>query len=166
MGNYQDAMALPTPDVSLVRHESSKGGLALNIEQSLTADIGLFARFSSNDGSKETWDFTDINRSLSAGVSVKGTQWGRELDRVGIAFAINDLSKPARDYFEAGGLGVLIGEGPHNGYGSERIFESFYSVHINNWCNLTADYQYIQNPGYNPNNADVSIVGFRVHLAI
>ena len=171
MANYQDANQLADaqsvePDVSLVRHESSKVGMAINIEQSLTKNIGAFGRLSMNDGDKETWDFTDINRSISAGLSIKGDAWDHELDKIGIAFAINDLSKPAREYFQKGGLGVLIGEGPHSGYDSERIFESYYSFQLNRWSNLTADFQYIQNPAYNPNNESVSIFGLRMHLSI
>jgi len=167
MGDYRDALALGgVPDLSLVRHESSKLGMAINVEQSLTSNIGLFARFSMNDGNKETWDFTDINQSFSLGASFKGEAWGRALDKAGVAFANNDLSRPARDYFEAGGLGVLIGGGPHPGYSSERIMEAYYSISIRDWCNFTVDYQHIQNPAYNPQNQDISILGMRMHFAI
>ena len=167
MADYRDALALGgVPDLSLVRHETSKIGIAINLEQSISSNVGLFARFSVNDGKKETWDFTDINKSFSVGASFKGEIWGRTLDKVGLALANNDLSDAAKDFFEKGGMGVLIGEGPHLRYSSERIMEAYYSIHMKDWCNVTVDYQYIQNPAYNPQNQDISIFGVRVHFAI
>lgn len=115
------------PDVSLVRKKSSRPGLAVNLAQELSSDPGTFVRASINDGSKEAYEFTEINRSLSAGVSLKGTRWGRHDDTVGLAAVVNGLSRDARDYFVACGTGILIGEGTLN-YGAEKILEAYYSV--------------------------------------
>lgn len=167
MGGYGDAVGLAqqtgsTPDTSLVRRLAWRPGVALNVEQELAPDLGFFARASMNDGSKETYEFTDINRSVSAGVSLKGDRWGRHNDTVGVAFAVNGLSRAARQYFAAGGLGVLIGDGALN-YGTERIAELYYNWAAMPHLTLGLNYQYVVHPAYNRDRGPVSILGLRVH---
>jgi hypothetical protein len=48
-------------------------GYYLNLEQSVTDEVGLFARWSWNDGKTEIAAFTDIDSSFSFGTSIKGT---------------------------------------------------------------------------------------------
>lgn len=132
------------------------------MEQELAPDLGFFARASMNDGSKETYEFTDINRSVSAGFSLKGDRWDRHDDTVGVAVVVNGLSRAARRYFEAGGLGVLIGDGALN-YGTERIAELYYNWAAMRHLTLGLNYQYVVHPAYNRDRGPVSIVGLRVH---
>jgi high affinity Mn2+ porin len=47
------------PDTSLVRRNSSRPGVSMNLEQEITNDLGGFARISFNRGQKEAYDFTD-----------------------------------------------------------------------------------------------------------
>jgi len=167
MGSYADAVQLAretggTPDVSLVRHSSSRPGIIINVEQELASDIGAFARLSASDGSKEAYEFTDIDRSLSAGVSLKGDRWGRHDDTVGVAAVVNTLSGAAQAYFAAGGLGLLIGDGNLN-YAPERIVETYYSLQVNAHLALSFDYQYVTNPAYNRDRGPVSVYGVRLH---
>lgn len=167
MGGYGDALSLAqqtgdTPDTSLVRHLAWRAGIALNVEQELAPDLGFFARASMNDGSKETYEFTDINRSVSAGFSLKGDRWDRHDDTVGVAVVVNGLSRAARRYFEDGGLGVLIGDGALN-YGTERIAELYYNWAAMRHLTLGLNYQYVVHPAYNRDRGPVSIVGLRVH---
>jgi high affinity Mn2+ porin len=98
-----------TPDVA--RHCSSRPGVAFNLEHQIAPDLGLFAHVSADNGSKEVYEFTEINRSVSAGISLKGDRWRRPDDTFGLAGAINGISPHARSYFAAGRLGVLIGDG-------------------------------------------------------
>ena len=70
-------------DTALVRQYRSRAGGSLNLEQGLTDDLGFFLRASLNDGSQETYEFTDMNQSLSTGLSLKGTGWDRKDDTVG-----------------------------------------------------------------------------------
>ena len=168
MGSYADAVRLAqatgdVPDMALVRRYASRPGMSLNIEQPLSDTFGAFARASLNDGSKEAYEFTEINRSLSAGLSLKGKDWGRPDDTFGIAGVINALSAPARVYFAAGGLGILIGDGQLPHYGTENIAEAFYSLAATTWLAVSADYQFIANPAYNRDRGPVSILGARVH---
>ena len=89
-------------------------------------DVGLFARASWNDGQNEILSFTDIDRSVSGGVLIKGSYWGRETDTVGFGGAINGLRAAHRDFLAAGGLGLLIGDGRIN-YRTEKILEAYYA---------------------------------------
>ena len=169
MASYQDAVALgqqsnSTPDVSLVRKYSSRPGVVLNMEQELSSSVGAFLRLSANRGKKETYEFSDINQSLSTGLSIKGDAWGRHDDTVGVAVAENRISSQAQAYFAAGGLGLLIGDGQLN-YAPERIAEIYYSWQVIPSATLTFDYQHMTNPAYNQDRGPVSIYGVRVHAS-
>ena len=167
MASYRDAVqrgldTASAPDVALVRQVGSRSGLTLNLEQELGNDLGAFARFGVNDGSKEAYEFSDINKSVSAGISMKGDRWGRHDDTIAAALVVNGLSGNARDYFSAGGLGILIGDGALN-YGSEKIVETYYTLRANTHLALTVDYQHIVNPAYNHDRGPVNIFGLRLH---
>ena len=169
MGSYADAIALSqqtntTPDVSLVRRASSRPGFVLNAEQELPANMGTFLRLSANRGDKETYEFTDINQSLSTGLTIKGNAWHRDDDNIGIAFIENRLSSDARAYFAAGGLGLLIGDGRLN-YAPEKISEIYYAWHLHPAITLSIDYQHITHPAYNKDRGPVSIFGTRIHAS-
>lgn len=167
MASYNDALALAraqggTPDVGQVRHRQTRSGGVLNLEQELSPELGLFARASANDGRKEAYEFTEINRSLSGGVALKGARWGRADDTLGAAFAVNGLAAAARNYFAAGGLGILIGDGRLN-YAPERIVEAYYAVRVNARVAVTLDWQRIVHPAYNADRGPVSVYGLRLH---
>ncbi|HTO05929.1 MAG TPA: carbohydrate porin [Myxococcota bacterium] len=169
MASYRDAVALgaataSTPDVALVRQRQERLGIALNVEQEVTAGLGVFLRLSSDDGRKEAFEFTEINRSAAAGLSLSGSLWGRPDDTFGLAAVVNGISGGARDYFAAGGLGILIGDGRLPHYGAESIVETWYSFRVASWLSLGLDYQLIQNPAYNRDRGPVSVIGLRVHL--
>ncbi|HUJ00502.1 MAG TPA: carbohydrate porin [Usitatibacter sp.] len=167
MARYEDAVRLASetgtvPDVALVRRRAWRAGAALNVEQELAPDLGVFLRASVDDGSKEAYEFTEINRSLAAGLSMKGARWKRESDTVGFGLVANGLSHAARDYFSLGGLGILIGDGAVS-YRSERIVEAYYSLDLYRSLALTFDYQYVDNPAYNADRGPVDVYAIRVH---
>jgi high affinity Mn2+ porin len=169
-GNYRDALAIeaanPLLDINAVmasiRHDNLKYGFYANLEQQVAKDIGVFARASWNDGQNEILSFTDIDRSLSGGVSIKGSYWGRPTDTIGVGGAINGLSSAHRDFLAAGGLGLLIGDGRLN-YRPEQILEAYYAYAIDKDFTFTADYQLITNPAYNADRGPVSIFSGRLH---
>jgi high affinity Mn2+ porin len=169
-GNYRNALAIEANDPLLdindvivaIRKPSDKYGFYLNGEQQVAKDVGVFARASWNDGQNEILSFTDIDRSVSAGVSIKGSRWGRADDTIGLGGAVNGLSAAHRDFLAAGGLGLLIGDGRLN-YGTERILESYYAYNIDKSFTFTADYQLIANPAYNRDRGPVSIFSGRLH---
>jgi high affinity Mn2+ porin len=168
MGAYTDALALArltgkTPDVGLVRRFRARPGGSLNVEQGFSDDLGFFLRASGNDGSKESFEFTDIDQSLSAGLSLKGSSWDRKDDTVGLAFEVAGISKDFQAYLAAGGLGILVGDGQLPHYANEVVLESYYDVQLIKGVNAALDYQFIANPGYNPDRGPVSVLGFRLH---
>lgn len=142
--------------------EKIKHGLGLNFEQALSDDLGFFLRAMKADGRTETYAFTETDRSLAAGFSLKGNRWGRERDTLGIAYARNGLSHDRRGYLEAGGISFFIGDGALN-YRPEQIFETYYSLNV--WKNafLTADYQRMRNPAYNADRGPANFYALRLH---
>jgi high affinity Mn2+ porin len=168
-GNYRDvlraAQQSPYPDINDVmaasRRVRPKTGFYLNVEQSLGPDFGVFARASWNDGRNEIVSFTDIDRSLSGGVSVQGARWGRPQDKIGIGGAINGLSRQHRNFLAAGGLGLIIGDGGLT-YGHETILEVFYAARLSDRSVVTLDYQFVANPAYNADRGPVSIFSARL----
>lgn len=169
-GNYNQALAIedanPALDINAVmasiRRDNLKYGFYANVEQQLAKDVGLFARASWNDGQNEILSFTDVDRSVSGGLSVKGSYWGRGSDTFGIGGAVNGLSAAHRDFLAAGGLGLLIGDGQLN-YRNERIFETYYAYAIDKNFTVTADYQFIANPAYNADRGPVHVFSGRLH---
>jgi high affinity Mn2+ porin len=163
-GSYRDTLNNPALnlDISQTRMGRIKYGYVINLEQAVTDDIGLFGRWSWNDGKTEIMAFTDIDASLSIGTSIKGTKWGRPDDVIGLGGAINALSRDHRDFLAAGGLGPLIGDGALN-YRHERILETYYAFALNKQLTLTADYQLITNPAYNADRGPVHVFSGRFH---
>ncbi len=169
-GHYRTVLDIvaadPTIDINDAmaenRRQRWKYGYYANLEQALSKDVGVFARVSWNDGNSEILSFTDIDRSVAGGVSVKGSSWGRPDDRIGIGGAVNALSGPKRDFLAAGGYGLLIGDGTLN-YRPETIFETFYALNVNKWTTVSFDYQFITNPAYNADRGPVSLFGARLH---
>lgn len=170
MGSYNDAVALgiathTTPDTALVRHPADRGGFVLNAEQKLGGDWSAFLRFGFDDGSKEAFEFTEINRTIAAGVSLKGGAWSRPDDTIGLAEVDNAISNSARRYLAAGGLGILIGDGALPQYADERILEAYYSAAATDWLAVSLDYQWIASPGYDAERGPVSVLGLRLHAS-
>jgi high affinity Mn2+ porin len=167
MGSYAAALAEPIttpnyPDITLTRTTRTNYGFAANLEQAITHDLGAFARASWQPGLVEIMGWTDCDESASAGLSLKGTSWGRPDDTIGVAGVIDGLSKEARAYFAAGGLGITIGDGALN-YRPETVFETYYSYNLNKWASVTLDYQFVDNPAYNADRGPVHIFAGRFH---
>ena len=142
--------------------EKIKYGFGLNIEQAISDNAGLFFRGMKSDGKTETYAFTEVDSSLSAGLLVKGNQWGRFGDSVGVSLMANYLSPERRRYLEHGGLSFFIGDGQLR-YKPETIVETFYSWGVSRGVWLTADYQRIKNPAYNASRGPVDVFAFRFH---
>ena len=145
------------------REPRRKSGAYLNLEQALTADLGLFARASVNDGRNESLSFTDIDGSVSGGLSLKGTAWGRPQDTIGLGAAANRISPSHRAYFANGGLGLLIGDGRLDRYAPERAVEVYYALNLTKAVTMSFDYQHVENPAYNRDRGPADFIGTRLH---
>jgi high affinity Mn2+ porin len=172
MGNYDDALALarkPGTAPSLLDVEKPGGikyGLGLNFEQPLAdgGETGLFARLGWNDGHDETYVYTECDRHASLGAQLSGIHWGRDEDRVGIAYAVDGLSTPHKDYLAAGGLGILLGDGALH-YGLEQTMEIYYRIQVCKFVQISPDFQFIQDPGYNRDRGPVEVYGLRLRVS-
>ncbi|HEY1847654.1 MAG TPA: carbohydrate porin [Opitutaceae bacterium] len=163
MGSYQEALEEASPpDVTATREYRSKAGAGIEWEQQVAENLGAFARGGFDDGHTETWTYTEIDRTLSAGLSLGGTKWGRPEDTLALAAVANGLSPQHREYLAAGGYGFIVGDGRLS-YQPEEIAETYYSWKAAARLTLTLDYQYVQNPGYNRDRGPVNVVGLRAH---
>ena len=167
-GKFQDAITLAQvtgepADITAVRRYTSRPGVSMNLEQQISDTVGVFARAGWADGNVEPWDFTDIDRTVAGGVSINGKNWGRPDDTVGIAGVVNNISGVHRAYFNAGGLGILIGDGQLPNPGLEKIFETYYSYALSPDMRLSFDYQFIANPAYNTDRGPVNTFAGRFH---
>jgi high affinity Mn2+ porin len=167
MGSFEDAIQLAAltggpADIAAVRKYQSRGGISMNLEQQLMPNVGLFVRAGIADGDKEPYEFTDVDRTVAAGLSVSGKQWGRDDDTFGIAGVVNGISNVHQAFLNAGGLGILVGDGQLPNPGSEKILETYYSFP---WfaSRITLDYQLIVNPAYNRDRGPVSVLCVRLH---
>ena len=168
-GNYRDALNLsaatgldPNTAIEQTRQGRAEYGYVINLEQAVTDDVGVFGRWSWNSGKTEVSAFADINSSLSAGTSIKGTAWGRSNDKIGLAGVVNGISRDYRDYLAAGGLGLLVGDGQLN-YRKEKILETYYALGLMKNVTLTFDYQFMANPAYNADRGPISFFSGRLH---
>jgi high affinity Mn2+ porin len=167
-GDFADAVALAQAtgqpaDINAVRSYRSRPGISVNLEQGITDTLGVFARAGWADGNVEPWDFTDIDRTVSAGLSLNGKNWGRPDDTIGVMGVVNGISSQHVAFFNAGGLGVVIGDGQLTNYGLEKILEAYYSYALTASTRLSVDYQFVTNPGYNADRGPVNIVAARFH---
>src|SRR5262249_38306826 len=130
---YRDAIALAAAtgepaDTALVRNGNTlRPGVSINIEQQVSDSVGLFLRAGWADGRVEVWDFTDIDRTIATGVQISGKLWGRPDDTFALAGVINSASSDMVAYLDAGGLGVLVGDGKLPNSATEKILETYYS---------------------------------------
>ena len=178
MGNYREALAIgaendAVPDVAADgRNGRHKYGFGLNAELPLAdgGDTGLFMRAGWDDGATESFVFTEVDRQLSGGGQLSGVHWGRGSDLVGLGLVVEGLSDPHRDYLAAGGSGFLLGDGRLS-YAHEQILELYYRWQLFDSLGrvplrlqLSPDFQFIRNPGYNEARGPVRFYGVRLHL--
>jgi high affinity Mn2+ porin len=167
-GRLDDALAYAAahgtaPDPVPVRRFRDRTGIGIDAEQELSDTVGAFFRAGIGDGRTEVVEFTDTDRSVSGGVSIKGRGWGREHDRVGVALIANAILGERRRYLAAGGLGILIGDGKLLHAGLELIGETYYDFAVVGPLHFTADGQLIVNPAYNRDRGPVPVVALRAH---
>jgi high affinity Mn2+ porin len=170
MGSYREAInnflagETSRPDIIATRRQGRvKYGFGLNFEQDLAEQFGVFGRLGWNDGRNESFEYTEVDRTLEFGFYVKGKSWHRANDRAGAVVAVNALTNDHARYLALGGLGFLLGDGGLV-YGPEEIVEAYYTAHL--WRGLFAsvDLQHINNPGYNQARGPVIVPGLRLHV--
>jgi high affinity Mn2+ porin len=171
-GSYSEAVSLAnalglTADntIAQTRQSRIKFGYYFNVQQEVADDIGVFARWSWNNGQNEIMAFTDVDQSLSFGTSIKGGRWQRPDDTVGIGFAMDWISAPHIAFLAAGGFGPLVGDGQLPNPSAEKIIEIYYSYQIMKGLALTADYQLIVDPAYDADRGPVNVFSGRLRAS-
>jgi len=171
MGTYSDFITYilsnpgvaPGPAMQNVYRWNTRPGVSLNLEQQLTTNLGVFARAGWADGRVEVYDYTDIDETVSGGLSLSGKLWGRPDDTVGVAGAINSISKEHQEFLNLGGMGLQIGDGALPHFGPEKILETYYKLTLSSSANVSFDYQFVANPAYNRDNGPYSFFATRLH---
>ena len=165
MGRYSAAMGGAPPDVIATRAAGrTKSGAAASASQELADGLTAFARASFNDGRTETWAFTEVDRSLAAGVVQGGGRWGRPDDEAGAGVVVSGLSAPHRRYLAAGGQGFMLGDGALR-FAPEILGELYYRLALTPALAVGGAYQPILAPGYDSARGPVHVVTARVHAA-
>lgn len=141
-----------------------KHNLALNLEQELTDDLGVFARLSWNDGRTQNWMFTEMDRAVSTGLSLRGLRWNRPEHTAGLATNVGWISEGRRRYLDTGGIGFITGDGRLS-YDPEWVTELYYNVPVRPGLNVAFDYQFVVNPAYNNDRGPVNVFALRLRTA-
>jgi high affinity Mn2+ porin len=164
MGSYQETVNNPSlgENIFLTAAYRYKYGFGINLEQEIRPNLGVFARLGWSDGKNQTYEFTDVDRTATAGLSLKGARWRRPQDTVGLAVIVNGISAVHRQCLAAGGLGITVGDGALD-YDAERVVEAYYNWKISKHFQLTPDYQFAGDPAYNHARGPVHIFALRFH---
>lgn len=170
MGSYNEAILqnaegqAATPNITLSRRQGRvKYGFGLNAEQELTDTLRVFGRLGWNNGTTESFAYTEIDSTEEFGGDVRGKWWKRSRDKIGAAFVANEISRAHREYLALGGLGFLLGDGGLT-YSPEKIFETYYTAHLWRGISIAGDYQHIADPGYNAVRGPVDVASIRIHF--
>jgi len=170
MGSYREAInaflagETPEPNIVATRKQGRiKYGFGVNLEQPLPGGFRTFARFAWNNGTTESWTYTEADQSVSFGADHDGAVWHRPHDRAGLAFDTLGISGDHRRYLALGGVGFLLGDGALR-YGREQAVEFYYNAHLWRGLFLGFDIQHFTNPGYNQDRGPVAVPGVRAHV--
>ena len=168
MGRFEDAIRLAEQtggpaDIAAVRQMRNRAGISFNLEQQVSKSTAMFVKGGLTNGNVEPYEFTDVDRTLAVGATVKGTGWGRGDDTVGVAGVVNGITRVHQQFLHAGGLGILVGDGKLPHPGGEYLAEAYYDVALAKPLHLSFDAQLVVHPGYNRDRGPVPVGGLRLH---
>jgi high affinity Mn2+ porin len=168
MGRFEDAIRLAEltgepADTAAVRRYRSRTGISFSLEQQVSKSISVFAKGGLANGKVEPYEFSDIDRTIAAGVNIKGNGWGRDGDTIGLAGVDNVISRVHQRFLDAGGLGILVGDGKLPHPGPERIVEAYYDLALAKPLHVTVDGQFVSHPAYNRDRGPVPVGAVRLH---
>jgi len=130
-------------------------GWGLSFDQELADGITTFARYSWRESGRsqwndDTWETIPFNQVYSVGLSVGGELWNRGNDGIGLAFGQTILS----DDFKK----------ENDKTSNEEYVEVYYRYALFERLALTADFQWIGDPGGSSINDDVYLFGLRSQI--
>ena len=116
MGDYREAADRflqgvdATPNILNTRRQGTiKYGFGLNAEQELTRDLRLGARWGWNEGQHESFAYTEVDSTVELCADYAGRSWKRSLDKTGLAFVSNGISKDHQAISAARRAGLSVG---------------------------------------------------------
>lgn len=129
-------------------------GVGVNIDQELTEDLGLWARYGTQEGQVASFD-----RSIAAGLQLSGGIMGRPHDALGVGYGLTMISSEYRDAQAASGSPQFDQD--------EGYLEVYYRFVASGdgetqGVALSPDVQYITNPGGDGSLDPITVYGARV----
>ena len=143
---------------SPLRHEENSGiyvlaeGALLVEPEDPSQGLSAFLRYGVADQR-----INRIDAFMSGGMVYSGLLPGREGDRAGIAFAHARNSERYRQASAAAGA-------PMDSH--ETVVELSYRAPVRGWLTLQCDYQYVINPGTDPQLGDAQVYSLRFEIAL
>jgi hypothetical protein len=172
MGSYRQAIEAflagtdPRPIIEAHRQQGRiKYGFGFNMEQELSKTVRVFGRLGWNEGQNESYAYTEVDQETEAGADWRLERWKRPVDKIGIAFITNGISRLHQLYLALGGNGFLLGDGRLT-YGREDILETYYTAHLWRGVYISPELQWAVHPGYNQDRGPVIVPGVRLHLEL
>lgn len=123
------------------------GGWGISLDQQVAGHLSLFSRIGFSGKGQVAFD-----RAFTLGGQLSGAGWGREKDRLGLAFGLLRTS----DEYRLANPGFS---------GSEKNVELFYAWQLNDQVHIAPGLQWIGRPGGDPAAKDVAVVGVRAKVA-
>ena len=143
--NSHTAWDDPTDD------DLSNQGFGLSIDQKVSNDITLFARYGIQDE-----DVSNFDQVMTIGGQIIGNPWRRGNDAIGMAYGLSKTSDKYED--------VSLATDGYEAKGDEHYIEAYYKYYANANLTISPDVQYIVNPGGDKEKDDVFIYGVRMQL--
>jgi hypothetical protein len=134
-----------------------ESGFGLSIDQEVARHLTVFTRYGHSFAGDVRFD-----NAITVGAQLGGYNWGRQEDRVGLAYGwLNTSSgfRTAAPTLDADGDGV-----PDFGYsptGAESDIELYYAWQVNKNLQLSPNLQWIIQPGGDPSAKNIRAIGLR-----
>lgn len=132
-------------------NDKSNQGFGLSVDQKVSDDVTLFARYGMQDEEVSKFDHV-----FTVGGQIVGNAWKRANDVVGVAYGLSRTSGKYKD-------NSLAVDG-YNARGDEHYLEAYYKYWANKNLSISPDIQYIMNPGGNKDEDDIFLFGVRMQL--
>lgn len=181
-GDVADAQCAGKTEL-ILNDDQENYGFGLSIDQQITSDITLFARYGwqdddiaavvekegdqysgslvCEDGDHVLEPYGAIEQSWSFGGQITGQRWSRPNDVLGLAFGMAMLNDDYEEYMEENNKYV----DPDDNAADELHFEAYYSFYLNEYVSISPDFQIIENPRGNEDADTVFIGGLRTQLS-
>jgi len=133
-----------------------ESGFGFSIDQQVARNLTLFARYGHSFTGEVRFD-----NAITVGGQLGGYAWGRQDDRIGLAYGWLNTSSGFRAVaptLDADGDGLPDGYSPS---GAETDIELYYAWQINRNLQLSPNLQWIIQPGGDPTAPNIWAVGLR-----